>query len=253
MTGETLVRTLEERLFNAWPSFQTVYLDGWLVRMAAGHTKRANAASPFWPSSLAPDEFIRTVKGLYRKAGIEPMVRITPLAPDGVDAALADAGWTIFDTTSVMTAPLIDKIAMRGHPGVAVVLAQEASPAWVEGAARAYEFADWQREVLGGIVANIRVDTAFATLFLDREPVAYGLGVAERGYVGLYDLAVAPEARGLGVGSRMVTALMHWGRSKGAHTAYLQVRDTNERARALYGSLGFVDSYAYHCRRLPQA
>ncbi|WP_163521244.1 GNAT family N-acetyltransferase, partial [Klebsiella michiganensis] len=72
------------------------------------------------------------------------------------------------------------------------------------------------------------------------------------GYVGLYDLAVTPAARGQGVGARMVTSLMHWGRSKGAKSAYLQVRDANEKARALYGRLGFTDVYGYHCRRPPQ-
>ena len=92
MTDIALVRTLDERLFNAWPALQTVYLDGWMLRMAGGHTKRSNAASPFYPSSISGEELIRTVKTLYRKAGIEPMVRITPLAGEAIDPAFAAAG-----------------------------------------------------------------------------------------------------------------------------------------------------------------
>jgi ribosomal protein S18 acetylase RimI-like enzyme len=253
MTDNTIARDLEERLFNAWPALQTIHLDGWLLRMAGGHTKRANAASPLFPSSLPAEELIHEVKTRYRQAGIEPMVRITPLASDGIDQALGAAGWTVFDTTAVLVAPLKDKVTTEGDPAAAVVLSEEPSDAWIEGAAGAYELADWQREILAKIVGNIRVDTAFATVFLDREPLGYGLGVAERGYVGLYDLAVTPAARGRGVGARMVTSLMHWGRSKGAHTAYLQVRDTNVKARALYERLGFSEAYTYHCRRPPKA
>lgn len=253
MTDIALVRALEERLMNAWPALQTIHVDGWLLRMALGHTKRANAASPLHPSTIEPGELIAIVRDLYKRAGIPPMVRITPLASPGVDDALAAAGWEVFDRTTVMAAPLVDKVKGQGLDSAAVVLSEEPSPAWIEGAAEAYEFEDWQRDVLGLIVANIRVRTAFATVYVDRDPVGYGLAVAERGHVGLYDLAVSPDARGKGVGTRMVTSLMHWGRSHGAGTAYLQVRDTNAGARALYARLGFVDVYHYHCRRLRPA
>lgn len=249
MTDIALVRDLEERLFNAWPALQTIHLDGWLLRMAGGHTKRANAASALFPSNLPPEELIREVRTLYRKAGLEPMVRITPLASDGVDQALEAAGWTVFDPTLVMTASIRERIRMEGASSAAIVLSEEPSDAWIEGAAGAYELADWQREVLARIVTNIRVDAAFATVFIDKQPLGYGLGVAERGYVGLYDLAVAPEARGRGVGARMITSLLHWGRSKGAQTAYLQVREANPQAQALYTRLGFAEVYRYHCRR----
>jgi GNAT superfamily N-acetyltransferase len=252
MTDIALVRTLEERLFNAWPALQTVYCDGWLLRMAGGHTKRSNAASPFYPSSISGEELIHTVRTLYRKAGIEPMVRITPLAGEGIDAALASAGWTVYDETDVMVASLADRVKMTGATDAAVVLSEEPSQAWIDGAAGAYELADWQRDMLARIVGAIRVETAFATVYVDKQAVGFGLAVADRGYVGLYDLAVTPAARGSGAGQRMIGALLHWGRSHGAHTAYLQVRKTNVKAHALYTRLGFTLGYDYHCRRMAQ-
>lgn len=251
MTDVALVRTLEERLFNAWPALQTVHVDGWLLRMAGGHTKRSNAASPFYPSTMTAGDLIATVKPLYRRAGIEPMVRITPLAADGIDEGLAEAGWTFYDETNVMVAPLAGRVKMEGAPDAAVVLSEEPSQGWIDGAAEAYELADWQREVLGRIVGAIRVEAAFATVYVDRKAVGFGLGVVDRGYVGLYDLAVHPAVRGTGAGQRMIGALLHWGRSHGAHTAYLQVRKANEKARALYERLGFSMVYSYHCRRMP--
>jgi N-acetylglutamate synthase len=250
-TDISLARDLEERLFNAWPALQTVHVDGWLLRMAGGHTKRSNAASQLHPSTLPAEELIRAVKTTYRRAGIEPMVRITPLSTPGTDAALEAAGWTFYDPTLVMTASLKERVKLEGAGTASVVMAEEPSEAWIEGAAAAYELADWQRDMLAAIVSNIRVEAAFTTVYVDKQPLGYGIAVAERGYVGLYDLAVSPAARGSGVGARMVTSLLHWGRSKGAGTAYLQVRETNVKAQALYRRLGFSEVYRYWCRRPP--
>jgi ribosomal protein S18 acetylase RimI-like enzyme len=90
--------------------------------------------------------------------------------------------------------------------------------------------------------------SAYCTVYLDKKPVGYGLAVYERGAIGLYDLAIAPDQRGKGLGRRMVLSLIHWGKSKGAEMAYLQVRGANARAQALYQSLGFTTAYQYHHR-----
>lgn len=251
-TDLALVRALEERMFNAWPALQTIHMEGWLIRMAGGHTKRANAASAWLPSDLSPEELIAAVRQLYAKAGIEPMVRLTPLASPGIDQALEAAGWTFYDPTLVMAAPLGESVAPKGDMQAQVQFDDRPSDAWVRGAAIAYELADWQRDILGRIVASIRVDTAFATVSLNGEALGYGLAVAERGHVGLYDLAVTPAARGRGVGARMVTELLAWGVARGARTGYLQVRETNTAAQALYRRLGFSGIYRYWCRKPPK-
>ena len=106
-------------------------------------------------------------------------------------------------------------------------------------------------QTLMKIVSRIRQQAAFATLSLDERPVAWGLGVVERGYVGLYDIVVAPDLRGIGLGRRVVASLMAWGCREGAHSAYLQVREENEIARALYGTLGFQTAYRYTHRVMP--
>jgi len=78
--------------------------------------------------------------------------------------------------------------------------------------------------------------------------VGFGLAVLERGAVGLYDLAVAPEHRGSGRGRALVQALLHWGAEAGATSAYLQVRAQNTPALRLYESMGFKTAYGYHYR-----
>jgi ribosomal-protein-alanine N-acetyltransferase len=53
------------------------------------------------------------------------------------------------------------------------------------------------------------------------------------------NVAVDPAARGLGVGARLLDDVLTAARRNGAAAAYLEVRDSNVAARALYASRGF--------------
>lgn len=55
----------------------------------------------------------------------------------------------------------------------------------------------------------------------------------------LGNLAVRPDVRRRGVGRRLVRAVEEAARQSGAEALYLEVRESNEGARALYGELGF--------------
>lgn len=54
-------------------------------------------------------------------------------------------------------------------------------------------------------------------------------------------VAVLPEARGQGHGRRLVEAIANGARLRGARTLFLEVRDGNEGALALYRSDGFSE------------
>lgn len=53
-------------------------------------------------------------------------------------------------------------------------------------------------------------------------------------------IAVAPEARGLGVGTAMLETLFDHSRDLGCSAVRLEVVNTNTRAKALYHTLGFA-------------
>ncbi len=63
--------------------------------------------------------------------------------------------------------------------------------------------------------------------------------VADEGEIA--NVAVAPEARGRGVGARLLDAALAEGRARGAATIFLEVRDSNQPARQLYASRGFEE------------
>lgn len=78
--------------------------------------------------------------------------------------------------------------------------------------------------------------------------VACGLGVIERGNVGLYDIYVDANCRRRGLGGDICTAIMQTGKAQGCHRAYLQVLSDNLGARAMYRVLGYGETYEYWFR-----
>lgn len=108
----------------------------------------------------------------------------------------------------------------------------------------------WTRKMfLGELRGN-----AFATNLVARaaEDVPGGAGFSSGmllGYVMFWvvfeelhmmNLAIRPEARRLGIGRRLVRHALSVGELRGARTALLEVRASNEAAIALYQDLGFV-------------
>lgn len=57
----------------------------------------------------------------------------------------------------------------------------------------------------------------------------------------VHDLAVVPEARGLGIGRRLLEAVIAAATEAGCAAVSLEVRPDNAPARHLYASLGFGD------------
>ena len=55
------------------------------------------------------------------------------------------------------------------------------------------------------------------------------------------NLAVAPEARGAGIGATLLRTAIAAARTRGVTTLYLEVRSSNSAARALYASHGFTE------------
>ncbi|HEY9514485.1 MAG TPA: ribosomal protein S18-alanine N-acetyltransferase [Gemmatimonadaceae bacterium] len=55
------------------------------------------------------------------------------------------------------------------------------------------------------------------------------------------NLAVAPESRGKGIGAMLLDSAIHGARARLVTAVYLEVRDSNAAARALYASRGFME------------
>jgi ribosomal protein S18 acetylase RimI-like enzyme len=248
---------LEERGFNAWPAPRNVYYGGWVFRLGGGYTKHANSANALGErhemragsiNAYTPARdflAVRQEAERFYAAHCQPTIfRLSPLAGADADPVLAAAGYEKLDPSTVMTAPLD---FARAEPGV--TLTPTPTPAWLNWIVAAQGVAPSHRAIHDRIVQAIALPTAFATVHVGATVAGFGLGVGERGAVGLYDIVIRPEFRGRGFGRAITRALMQWGREGGASSAYLTVFDANRVALALYETLGFRPAYPYHYRR----
>jgi GNAT superfamily N-acetyltransferase len=242
------IRTLECLAFNAWPALQTLVHDGWLMRFAYGHTKRANSVNALWPSRTPLDARIAHAEALYRGHNLPPTFRITPLCEPALDAALAARGYAEIDRTLVLEASVA---ALAALPADDVALCPRAQPEWIDGFCAATQAGPATRGVLAEMLAAVVPPARFART---RDPagadLAFGMGVAEGDALGLFEMLTLPAARRRGLAARTIAALARWASARGARRAYLQVVAANAPARALYAKLGFSEVYAYGYRRL---
>lgn len=73
-------------------------------------------------------------------------------------------------------------------------------------------------------------------------PVGFAAGVEIAGEWELENIVVAPSKQGEGIGGMLLRAFLQEARESGAKSVFLEVRESNLRARYLYESAGFVDT-----------
>ena len=97
------IRALEERAFNAWPALQTVLTNGWIFRWSDGYTKRANSANAVAPAGPFA-QTLEAAEAFYTRQGLPTIFRLSPLAGEEADIALAAAGYRLIDEIIVLVA-----------------------------------------------------------------------------------------------------------------------------------------------------
>jgi ribosomal protein S18 acetylase RimI-like enzyme len=170
--------------------------------------------------------------------------------------------WFVGPTST--PADLVDRLAARGlesspaEPGMACELSDWPAPRapvelTVERVVDGEAFHEWCNVFVRGMEAPAEGQATFEELFADvsvgrqapiwaylarrsGEPIACGLGVLDRGVVGIYAVATLPDARRQGAGGAVTARIMDDARRAGARLAVLQ---SSEMGFPLYERLGF--------------
>ena len=249
-----LIRTLEMLSANAWPPAEAVALAGWRLRFTAGVTRRANSV---WPNGLhtepAVDDLLNEVEAFYAERKQPARFQLSPAAePADLDQRLAARGYRSVARTAVQVAELASilrqTVPLRLHPEFEVEVAEEFDEEWFAAYLAVEHADDPQNTVRQLILQRIVPPVAFATLRIDGEAAAVGLGVVEGEWVGIFCMATATSFRRRGAGSAILRTLAIWAQLYEANHAYLQVMDDNAAAQALYTRAGFETVYHYHYR-----
>lgn len=240
------ITLLEELNFNAWPALRSVHFDGWLLRSSGGESRRVNSVNPLTAGRLTLDEKIAAAEAIYRRWGRQTVFRLTPLADPGLDAALAERGYSVDAATFVQTATLAPSIA-----GDDVRVFARPEPAWIEAAIAVRGLKGEAAEVFAQQHGAVGVEAGWALVCREEQPLAVGVVAIERRWAGLHGIYVTSSARRQRLGLRISRALMGHGQRLGANRAWLQVEQRNAPALRLYQQLGFGTAYGYHHRLAP--
>lgn len=236
------VAELERASHTAVPALRTAFDGPFLVRAFLGGTGRANAASAIDPAQDAGlPERLERIAAAYRRIGMTPRFRSTPLDPPGLEEALLERGYREADASLVMAGPLAGFAAEDA--------ALEALPApideWLSVLATAEYQTEKRRAEKLQAPALMMVPAAWLLLRVEGQAAAAGQVAADGRLLGFFDIATAPAFRRRGMARRLLAAGAAWGQAQGATTGWLQVSATNTPARGLYEALGMREIYRY--------
>lgn len=258
---------LERLAARAWPADEVEEVEGWLLRRTVGvDRRRSNSLLPPADSAAAA----RTVDlalATAEELGFSSTIQVSPAeGHQRLDAALEERGMTVSGSSLVLVGAMHTSNAVPADitiqlgdgapdpgpvaspPAVAVQLG-DLTDDWVE-TWTAVSGIDGARETTELVLSQLGARARFAAAVdaSSGRPLGAGFGVVEEEWLGLFSLAVVPDARRRGVASMIVDALETWSADKGARRAYLQVEADNQGALAFYARREFFIAHSYHYR-----
>ncbi len=246
MSIET-IRLIEELAANAWRPEIEQHAGGWRFRYTGGESRRVNSV---WPNQL-PDNpdlnvMLARVEDFYHRCGTFPRYQMCPAAlPTNLSETLADQGYIFSAHTAVKTSSLDSLLAATRAPELEISASSSLTEDWFAAYTTASGYKAESLPIRRGILNRIGPPANFVLLKQNGQAVATGLGVVERGWLGVFCVVTFPEYRRQGLASSIMQVLAAWGLSQGGSHIYLQVMENNPPALALYDRLGFEYLYQY--------
>ncbi|CAB1008452.1 N-acetyltransferase [Corynebacterium diphtheriae] len=226
------IRAIEVAAAKAFPGIEHTWCGQWLLRAADGVTECSNSAAPLGPQALFTPVPYEEIKEFYRRHDLPALI----LVPERIAPAIPGDGPEII----VMTHPL-DNVSEIND--VHAEFLDQPDDDWLE----LYHFRGkaLPRHALELLRTTIDGRMCFGRLKRDGKTVAITRGTITDSYLGYSAVEVAPEYRRQGLATELGAAMLAWGKAHGAHTAYLQVIESNAAGIGLYHKLGFVEHHRH--------
>lgn len=243
-----MLHTLEELSLNAWPALQTHLYDGWILRFANGYTKRSNSVSPLYPAKISLPEKIDYCETAYHLHELPVIFKLTPESQPGeIDRQLEARQYVRLDETAVRLLQMRD---YQYRIPAEVISENRFSQEWLNGFLHCANLDLCLHDSAKAVLNHITGEVIVVRKEIGGRTVGCGFGAMERGYVGIFDIVVAPQYRGFGHGREIMDGILRVAWEKGVKSAYLSVVVGNTVAENLYQKLGFQEVYRYWYRKL---
>jgi GNAT superfamily N-acetyltransferase len=240
--------TIEELTMNAWPSLQTILLDGWIIRMANGYTKRANSVNPIYSFENNLDEKIKYCEKLYSGNNLPAIFKIIECEEHKIiDKKLGESNYEKIDITSVQICDKIENVNLKPNK---IIADNKFTENWKNCFYYCNNINDAKiKETIENMLKNVRHEAISVYKMENDTFIGCGYGVIEKGFVGIFDIIVKQEFRGKGYGKEIVETILAKSKEAGVKKAHLSVVNNNETAKKLYAKIGFKEIYKYWYRK----
>ena len=234
----------DRRAHPGWRPVEEAPLGEWLLRASGGFSNRGNSVLAIGDPGVSLREAIARVTEWYDARGLTPRAHV--LADSPVVDEFDEAGWSVYEPTSLMLTSVARALRHTDPSGQPVRHATVVDAGWLATDERAARFGDAAQQVLE------TGEVTFATIRgADGAVLSRGRGVFHDDWLGISSLWTAEDRRGQGLGTAVLRSLLDWGAEGGATTAYLQVVESNEAAVRLYEARGFEKHHGYAYYRAP--
>jgi len=276
-----MILTIEELSANAFPALSTLLVNGWILRFAEGYAKRANSVSPLYPCGIDVVKNVELCEKIYLSKKLNPVFKLTE-CENGflIDNILQSRGYEYEAKTNILLKDLSKEKEVENAgegPSESAIegpcesasegLSESASEGpnectnassvstyrsceedWFEAFTRMNKVSNANKATLRKILNSLIPDAFYGFYKENNEILAVGLGVMERGFIGMFDIYVDEAHRRKGLATKIMNKLISEGVAHGCDYSYLQVIDDNENAKLLYKKLGYEKQYSYWYR-----
>lgn len=248
-SDDALAQRVEEACLKGWPALQEMMLDGWLLRFAGGHTRRANSINPLRQGRRDLREKIAECEAAYRARRLPAIFRISGLAERGLEEVLGALGYGPPEDESCVIYRPLDGGDLNG--GEADIWENAPSTQWLDTHARCSGSDKAAQRAQRKILKALSVPAMFAGIRAEGQLASLAFGAIHDKLVCINLVVTDPALRRRGLSRRAVATVLAWARDRGgAEGACLPVVATNFPARALYQQFGFnTELYRYNYRR----
>jgi GNAT superfamily N-acetyltransferase len=247
-TQMDVIRNIEEISANAWRPAVCQQVWGWQLGYSGGTSRRVNSVlSHHMIGPVRLKERITLVDQFYHSRNRPVVFKISPATlPVNLPQKLLKAGYEIDAPTNIQVVEINHLIEASVPPKGHVQITTGMEETWFKTYTEASGYAPESLPIRSGILSRISAQSCFVLLHSNGAPAATGLGICERGWLGVYCMVTRPEARRQGYANQVMHVLAEWAKQQGAARAYLQVMEDNPPALELYRKLGFTKLYDYY-------
>jgi len=241
------VESLERATLDAVAPPEVVEIAGWLLPMDRSTIGRAISAVPTSQTGLSPLK-IDEIEAAYQARGLRTQFRLADVEDcSNMQTALKQKGYQPVQPTLVQIPHTGAIFASR--PSAEVVVRAEPSMEWQSVyLASGFDPIDGQNRV--NALSRSRY-VKYAHIIEKGVTVAAGTASFSHRWAGLHGIRTLPEARGRGLATKVMQALLQDIAPDDPRCVYLQVEESNTAAVSLYARLGFSTAWRYHYWKKP--